>query len=378
MLIKDTQQQQRAARPNSDGMWGFAAEILQQHGIDPRAHAERIAASFRARSTIAGRRMVPVGPAREGLQNFSLDHNDVTQREVLQQTALEAVNPDFIAEEIAPTQLVTQKKGVVYLDDQVEDRREVADHASSRGKSTEVNEAVIEVNIDLQPRSIEGYQTRRDAALAPMLANFARVVDKTSRKAKLQHELRVKTAVMTATNYAAANRRALSAGFNWNGGASADPLADMQACLAAILGPPTHAVMSLEAWQAVQQNEFLQGVLSGYTGNSGFMRVQDFAMFFGIANVHVDEQRYTAQGASSLSRMYDADKLAILSVNPSPDARTFVRNYMFRQGANGFVTLTWFDPREGSHGTDFVKVSYENDLQIPDNTYGAIITGLRA
>lgn len=378
MLIKDTQQKQRAARPDDNGMWGFAAEILQHHGIDPRAHAERIAASFRARSTIAARRMVPMPAEREGIAELSIDHNDVVQREVLQQTALEAVNPEFIAEEIAPTQLVPQKKGVVYLDDQVEDRREVADHASSRGQSVEVSEALIPVNIDLQPRSITGYQTRRDAALAPLLANFARVVDKTSRKAKLQHEIRVKTAVMTATNYAAANRRALSAGFNWNGGASADPLADMQAVLAAILGPPTHAVMSLEAWQAVQQNEFLQGVLSGYTGNAGFMRVQDFAMFFGIANVHVDEQRYTAMGASALSRLYDSDKMAILSVNPSPDSRTFLRNYMFRQGANGFVTLTWFKPEDGSHGTDWVKVTYENDLQVPDNTYGAIITGLRA
>lgn len=377
MLIKDTTQKTRSARPEAHGMWGGAAEILQQHGIDPREHAARIRDSFAARSTVVGRRMIPQVPALAGTQELAIDHNDVTQREVLQQTALEAVDPDFMAEELAPSQLVSVKEGVIYLDDQVEDRRQVDDSISTRGQATEVNENLSSVNINLKPHSLSGYQPRRDAALAPMLANFARVVDKTGRKAKLQHEIRVKTALMTSTNYASANRRALSAGSEWNGGASADPLADMQATLGALFGPVTHAQMSLEAWQAVQQNEFLQGILSGYAGNQGVIRVIDFAMFFGIANVHVDEQRYTAAGASALSRLYDSDKIALLSVSARPGSRTFLRNFMFRQGAGGFVTMTWFTP-EGSHGTDWVKITHENDLVVVDNTYGAIITGMRA
>ncbi len=376
MLINDTNQKNRSARPGPHGMWGGAAEILQQHGIDPREHAARIRDSFAARSTVVGRRMIPQVPALAGAQELAIDHNDVTQREVLQQAALEAVDPDFMAEELAPTQLVSVKEGVIYLDDQVEDRRETDDSISSRGQATETNENVTGVNINLKPHSLSGYQPRRDAALAPMLANFARVVDKTSRKAKLQHEIRVKTRLMTSTNYASANRRALSAGSQWNGGSAADPLADMQATLGALFGPVTHAQMSLEAWQAVQQNEFLQGILSGYAGNQGVIRVIDFAMFFGIANVHVDEQRYTPAGASALSRLYDSDKIALLSVSARPDSRTFLRNFMFRQGAGGFVTMTWFTP-EGSHGTDWVKVTHENDLVVVDNTYGAIITGMR-
>lgn len=377
MLIKDTNQKTRAARPEAHGMWGGAAEILQQHGIDPRDHAERIRSSFAARSTVVGRRMIPQVPALAGVQELAIDHSDVIQREVLQQTALEAVDAGFMAEELAPSQLIAVKKGIVYLDDQVEDRRQVDDSISTRGKATEVNEAVTSVNVDMQPHTLEGSQPRRDAAIAPMLASFARVVDKTSRKAKLQHEIRVKTALMTAANYAAANRRALTSDYQWNGGSSADPLADMQATLGALFGPVTHAQMSLEAWQAVQQNEFLQGILSGYAGNQGVIRVMDFAMFFGIANVHVDEQRFTAIGASALSRLYDSDKIALLSVSARPDSRTFLRNFMFRQGAGGFVTLTWFTP-DGSHGTDWVKITHENDLVVVDNTYGAIITGMRA
>lgn len=377
MLIKDTNQKTRANRPEAHGMWGGAAEILQQHGIDPREHVERIRAGFAARSTITARRMIPQVPALAGAQELAIDHADVIQREVLQQTALEAIDAGFMAEELAPSQLIDIKKGIVYLDDQVEDRRQVEDSISTRGQAAEVNENVSSVNIDMQPHSLAGHQPRRDAAIAPMLASFANVVDKTSRKAKLQHEIRVKSILMTATNYASANRRALGGGANWNGGASADPLSDMQAVLGALFGPVTHGQMSLEAWQAVQQNEFLQGILSGYAGNQGVIRVVDFAMFFGIANVHVDEQRYTAIGASSLSRLYDSDKISLLSVSARPDSRTFLRNYMFRQGAGGFVTMTWFTP-DGSHGTDWVKVTHENDLVVVDNTYGGIITGMRA
>lgn len=377
MLIKDTNQKTRAARPEGHGMWGGAAEILQQHGIDPREHAERIRSSFAARSTVVGRRMIPQAPALAGTQELAIDHSDVIQREVLQQTALEAVDPEFMAEELAPSQLISIKQGVIYLDDQVEDRRQVDDSISTRGKATEVNENLSSVNVDMQPHSLEGSQPRRDAAIAPMLANFARVVDKTSRKAKLQHEIRVKTALMTVGNYAAANRRALTSGFEWNGGSSADPLADMQAALGALFGPVTHAQMSEEAWHAVQLNEFLQGILSGYQGNQGVIRVIDYAMFFGIENVHVDKQRYTPIGSSALSRLYDSDKIALLSVSARPDSRTFLRNFMFRQGAGGFVTLTWFTP-DGSHGTDWVKVTHENDLVVVDNTYGSLITGVRA
>lgn len=379
MLIIDDTQREKSAKPNEFGMWGFAAERLQSFGIDPRDHAAMIEERMGARSVSARpRRMLPRVSAAVTGGELSIDYNDVTQREVLNQAALEAVNPEFIAEEVCPSHLVDMQKGTIYLDDQVEDRREIPDDAAPLAKGREAHINQTPVNFTLQLRMVEGYQGRYDAKLAPKVANVARMTAKTAKKGKLQHEIRVKRFLQTATNYNAANRRALGAGYNWNGGASADPLADMQAMMGALFGPVTHAVMSLEMWHAAQQNEQLRAILAGFMGNQGVLRTRDFALFFGIPNVIIEEQRVTLYGASALTRLYDADKLSLLSVSDDPEMRTFARNYMLRTGAGGYDTLAWFAPEVGPKGSDVVKVSWSQDIVTVDDRYGAILTGGRA
>lgn len=378
VLIKDGAQAARVNRPTDFGMNPEVAERLQSFGIDPRSRAEEVRRTFAQREGRRARRMLPRVDAAPITSELSIDYHDVQQRELLQVGAMEAVDPDFIAEEIAPTEFVDVMQGTVPLDDQVEDRRQVNDDASEMGAVREVKRNQSLVNIDLEEHAIQDYQGRRSQMLAPQLASVSRMVEKTSRKGKLQHEIRVMTAVTTATNYAAANRRALTGGYEWNGGASARPIVDMQTMMAAMFAPPTHAVMSLEMWQAAQINVELREILGAFIANKGVLSVEDFALFFGIPNVIVDEQRYTAIGASTLSRLYPSGTLALLAVNASPQSRTFLRNYMFRQGAGGYSTLAWFDAGLGSYGSDRVKIAWANDLVVPDNTYGAILTGGRA
>lgn len=373
ILIKDAAQRRRANSPTTFGMNPFAAERLQSFGVDPRDFAER----QRALGRTEGRRRLPLQNPNPVVAELSIDYRDVTTRVILQQAALSAYEAEFIAEEVAPSAFVDQMKGTVILEDSTEERREVEDTASARGKSGEAPSAMLSVDYSCVERVLEDYQSRSDAEKAPSLLSITRLVEKLSRKAKRQHEIRVKSAVTLATNYASANRRALVGTTNWNGGVTADPFADMQFCLGAMYAPATHAVMSLEAWQAAQINDDLRAVLASQSTNGGVLQPQDFANYWGIPNVIVDEQRYTPIGTSAQARLYPAGTIALMHVSPNPEMRTFLRNFMLRGGAAGFTTLAWFDEGLGPKGSDRAKVSYSNSISVVDNTYGAIITGMR-
>lgn len=373
VIIKDAAQRRRVNAPTSFGMNPFAAERMQSFGVDPRDFAERM----RAEAAGAGRRRVPQQNPNPVVSELSIDYRDVTTRVILQQAALGSYETGFIAEEVAPSAFVDSMKGQIILEDSTEERREVEDTASGRGQASESPSAVLTVNHNCVERQLADHQSRSDAEKAPMLLSMVRLTEKTSRKAKRQHEIRVKTALTTATNYAAANRRVLTGTTNWNNGATADPFADMQFCLGAMYAPCTHAVMSLEAWQAAQINDDLRAVLASQINNKGTLQREDFGAYWGIPNVIVDEQRYTPINTSAQARLYPAGTIALAHVSANPEMRTLVRNFMMRGGAAGFTVLAWYDEALGPKGSDRVKVSYSNDIVFVDNTYGAIITGMR-
>lgn len=375
MLFRDRGQRIRAAMPTDFGMNPEVAERLKSFGIDARDLAERIRTTSPA---VGALRRSPPGSARPVTREFNIDHNDVTQRELLQQTALEAWEPGFIAEELAPSAFVDNTKGTFPVLDVTQERSEIDDRASPLGTPNQLQSSVSLINYTLVPRFLQDLQERKSAMVAPGVASFAKVVERLTVKAKRQHEIRVKRAVQTTGNYASACVQALGAGANWNGGASADPIGDVQDILAAMQAHPTHAVMSLEAWQAVQNNDDIRAILASQYDNKGLLRPMDFGLYFGIPNVVIDEQRVTLIGASSQTRLYDSDKIAFLHVSADSEMRTFLRNFMLRGGAGGFHVQTWFSPSHGQHGADFAKIAYDNDLVVVDNTYGGIITGMRA
>lgn len=372
MLIRDTAQRIRTAAPTTYGMHPAIAERLQSFGVDPRALADRI-----RETSSSPRRRVPPPSSRPLVREMHLDHTDVTQRELLQQTAMESYDPDFIGEEIAPTAFVDLTKGTYSVLNATQERREVDDRATSLAKPNELQSSVSLVNFDLVPRALEDYQARKDAAIAPGIASFAKTVERLAVKMKRQAEIRIARAVLNTANYAAANVRALGAGYQWNGGPSADPITDIQTILAAMGAPPTHVVTSFEAWQAVQVNDDLRAILASQMSNKGMLTQADFGLYFGVPEVIIDSQRYTPIGTDTDTRLYDSDKIAFVHVSADPEMRTFLRRFVLRGGNGGYYTLTWFDPKYGQRGVDWAKVSIDDGLAVVDNTYGGLITGVR-
>lgn len=389
-LIVDSAQRRRSAMPNTFGMNPAIAERLASFGVDPRELANRIAGNrdaMNARADAAFASAIPVTvhprriPVQRQLSEMSLDPSDVSQQMLLNESALGSFEDSFIQDELAPVQLVntSEREGTFFVSSRSADRAQVDDTLASGGRATRVPSGLSRVEFSLQDYGLESDVNDLLAMERPRLENVVSETERLGQLVFLQQELRVvRTGIFTSTNYASACRRALSAGYNWNGGANAAPVADMHAVIAAMDAPPTHAVFSLETWQATQQNMELREMLLSQPNNGGLLAAGDFGMYFGIPNVVVNRGQYMAVGGSSMSRVVSDTALAILHVSPDPQRRSFARQIRMRNGANGIVVTTWFDKAPGVQGFTRIKVAHSSQFKVIDNRYGGIITGMRA
>jgi len=389
-LIVDSAQRRRSAMPTSFGMNPAIAERLASFGVDPRELAHRIGQNrdaMNARADAAFGSAVPVTthprrfPVERQLSELSLDPSDVSQQMLLNESALGAFEDSFIQDELAPVQLVnpSERSGKIYVSSRTADRAQVDDALGTGARATRVPSGLSSIEFSLKDYGLESDVNDLLAMERPRLENVVSETERLGQLVFLQQELRVvRTGIFTSANYASACRRALSAGYNWNGGANAAPVADMHAVIAAMDAPPTHAVFSLETWQAAQQNMELREMLLSHPANGGLLAAGDFGMYFGIPNVVVNRGQYMAAGGSSMSRIVSDTALAILHVNADPQRRAFARQIRMRNGANGIVVTTWFDKAPGVQGFTRIKVAHTSQFKVIDDRYGGIITGMRA
>lgn len=372
----------RALRATVDGLGPETAERLQQMGVDPREQAERVRQARARRSALGGlraphrhvERAIPPPPGGVAL---SLDPSDVTTRTLLNEVALESMEDEFIQDVVAPVQLVDVRSGKQYVSSRVANRAEVDDRLGERARANRIPSGLSSFNYDCEPFGLESDVNEQLAGEHPMLENVARETRRVGTAVYLQQELRVvRDALFTAANYAAANAQTLAAGYQWNGGVSANPIRNMNAALAAMIAPPTHAVMCLEVMQAIQENDDLRAILSA--GHEGLFSADELGMYFGIPDVIVNRGQYAAlSDPTAMTRILSTTDLAIIHANGSPQARSFMRQVRLRQGAQGIVTTVRFDASAGVAGFTLPKVAHQTDLVIVDSEYGALIKNVK-
>lgn len=385
IAIKTSETRQKALRETVDGIGRGPAEILQTLGLDPRDWAAEIRRRRAERSALAACRPPQRAPTLglappPGAVALSLDPSDVTVRTLLNEVALESMEEAFIQDVVAPVQLVDLRSGQQYVTSRTANRAEVDDHLGEAARANRIPSGLSSVQYDCETYGLESDVNEQLAGEHPLLENVSNETRRVGQAVYLQQELRVcgpSGALFTSGNYAVANVQALGAGFNWNGGASANPISDMNDALAAMIAPPTHAVMCLEILQAIQENDDLRAILSA--GHDGLISADEFGMYWGIPDVLVSRGQYAAAATpTAMSRILPTTALAILHANGSPRARTFLRQYRLRQGAQGIVTTTRLDLEPGVMGFTRIKVAHQTDLVVVDNQYGALLTGVRA
>lgn len=374
----------RALRATVKGIGPEVVEMLASKGIDPRDHAERIRLARAQRHSLGAQLRHPGRPVSTHIPpppnavRASLDRADVTQRTLLNEVALQSMEDAFIQDIVAPVHLVDVRSGRQYVSSRTADRAQVDDNLGERARANRIPSGLSTVDYDCQPYGLESDVNEQLAGEHPLLENVANETRRVASAVYLQQELRVVLGkLFTSTTYNSNNRASLSSGYEWNRGASADPIRNMNTAVAAMNAPGTHIVMSLEVLQAVQENDDLRAILSA--NHEGLFSADELALYWGIEEAIVNRGQYApASSSSTLSRILSSTDLAIIHANTNPRMRTFLRQCRLRQGANGMVATARFDGGEaGVAGFTFPKVAHMTDIVTVDDTYGYFIGNVR-
>lgn len=383
MLIRDSAQKIRANQPLETGLSPWVAERLTSYGIDPHERAAQIRArhaSFTAQHRQTPGERVAAVRARLGnlkLKELGLSPNDVVVRELIQQAALDTYNDDLIAGRICPEAFVDVREGEYKLRDNSTERQELDDLIGPKSEAQELPQEITAGTFKVNSRARKDYVLRAVANIAPDIESRMIIAMRIRQHMLLQHEIRVATTLMAAASYDASCVKTVASGAEWNGGASADPIDDMQDIIAAARAPLTHGVMSLEVWQAAQNNDELKAILASQINNKGLLDPMTFALYFGLDEVHINRGQKVASGATSLTRIYGTASIALVHVSSDPEARTFLRNFVLRQGSNGLVSTQWYEPKMGELGADYEQLAWAQIHKVIDAYYGGLIVDVR-
>jgi hypothetical protein len=376
-LIKDSAQRDRVNRDTRFGIHPQAAERLKAFGIDAEERSQQIAAMHigTARRRPAGLALAAIASAPK--IELSLDPSDVRLQPLLNQAALMFEDYEFLADAIAPVQLVGERSAQYFLEDKDNVLHEFDAEIGQNADGKEIDDSLATDTFRLVSRALLGKTLRATANENPSVVSRARTVERVRRRMMRLREIRTAKLFGTAANYPAANRRVLGGTANWNGGSTADPIADILYCQENIDAPVTDMVMSDLMWHAAQQNAQLKAILASQFDNKGVLRPADMSLYFGVPNFHISRAEYIAKGATTRSRIWSTGSVMLFNVNSSEQERTFARTHRLNIGAGGFSTQTWFDPKVGEQGADWTKLVCVEAEKLIDNTRGAIITGAR-
>ena len=240
------------------------------------------------------------------------------------------------------------------------------------------NMALHDLNYDCKPYGLESDVNEQLAGEHPLLESVRAETERVATAVHLQQELRVVMGkIFTSGTYNASNVVSLASGYQWNGGASANPIRNMNAAIAAMPVPPTHLVMSLPVMHAITENDDLRAILSA--NHEGLFTADELALYWGIEEAVVNNGQYAAASdPSTMTRILSSTDLALIHANPDKMMRTFLRQYRLRQGARGFVSTARYDGGEaGVAGYTFPKVAHQTDVVTVDDTYGYLLQNVK-
>lgn len=394
LLIKDAAQRRRTRAPTALGLHPAVAERLNALGVNveafsaevrnaqgaPRAAPARgqrlLAAAMQGAGGASARSASSEGRGGRSLA-LSLDPSDVRVTPLLNQAALLYEDNRYLADIVAPPQLVPERSAKYKIWDRGPFRQLIDSRIGPSASAKEVSATLSEDEYAVVGRALKAFALDDTELASPSIAAGVAAVEEVMELHQVQREYDVASAFHTTGNYPGANVRALGGTANWNGGVAADPVADVLYCLEQIPGQVTHCVMSDLVWHGAQVNDDLRAILSSQLENQGLLRPMDFGLYFGIPNVLITNADYRTD-AGVRTRLWSTTGVWLGVVDERRDRRTFCRTFRLRQGAGGYVTKRWRDEDRGEGGGMWVRTAYAEARKIVSSDYGALITGARA
>lgn len=205
------------------------------------------------------------------------------------------------------------------------------------------------------------------------------LIEAISEGISFRRELRIATALTTASNYD--NSTTLSGSNQWDSSTGGNPIKDIQTGIAALFhGPGATDIVgfcSLEVFNVLSRHPHLLDVQK-YTTNGLLNRAQ-IANYLGLTDLLIGSGRKQTANegqTASYSRIWGLD-FGIVRVARRASKRTASFASLFRS-TDDPVTTEWFDATTGKKGGHYAKVAVSEDLKVVASSAGYIIKAATA
>lgn len=205
----------------------------------------------------------------------------------------------------------------------------------------------------------------------------------------MDREYDVISFLTTSTNFASAQRTALAAGYEWNGGANSDPIRDLQYAHAVTSSPINHHWLNLKTAQYMWNHASFRDYMQTHLGQVGARellsdaragvtnRKKDFTMpLFG--EFHIVEAKQENVTTGVLESMFPDGTIVMTGdMGNSTTGDDIATTKTFRKRGTGFGYETReFDlPVAGLKGSRVMALIQADKLVSTANDVGHIITG---
>ena len=203
----------------------------------------------------------------------------------------------------------------------------------------------------------------------------------------LDREADVLAQVTLNTSFASNNRKALGAGFNWNGGANSDPMKDLQDRIVVSAQRVTGIGMNQVDAFAFLRHPSVRDHMRQMLGDGPAAAVaggadSDFQIP-GLPPIHVFSAKAKTTSTGNIDYIWPTGTVVLYSLPPGMpvDGQTISTFKTFRRrgpAGVGFTTREYFDPRFGPEGATVVVVSMADIAVVTSNIAGGTISGTNA
>ena len=247
------------------------------------------------------------------------------------------------------------------------------------GQVAEISPRLASAQYSTKERALGGYvstqlEANADAPLRILQATTKRVMNALI----LEREMRVQSLLRTTGNWNSGNVVTLGAGFQWDGGASSDPVKDIQTRIENSFGAVTGIVMSEQLWHAFVRNPAVRAYYSYKSDLAAVPTPQQMQSILQLPPIYVSKMKYI-NSSNALAYVWGGDCVLIRQPEEMPPTsqEDVATAYTFRWNVTnakdgvangGMVVRTFFSQHRGSLGGLQVVVVH-HDAEVMTSTY---------
>jgi len=334
--------------------------------------------------------LMPLKDGGERLVTMDLAPTDVHIDSALPNYAAGYRLGDPVADIAAPPVLAPKASDVFFTWDPANAFQRVLPTGGAQGAAVpEINPTLSNSPYVCKPFALGGFlptetMANADAPLKPQLAVIKRIMN----ALLLEREIRVATLLQTSGNWDSSVVQTLAAGSQWDGGAAADPVKNLQDAIQNSYLPVTRVIMSEIVRFAFARSPAVQKFSFAKPDPSRPIDMAQLSAVLDLPPITVAKMKYQATPSSSNALTYVWGNHVVLVHEPEENppttqddvatAYTFRwsgADQMVRDGSSegGFLVRQFYDPRRGPRAGNTVIVTHNDAEVVTSKFVGGLI-----